>query len=157
MSKAYGIAGSKTGIFRQVTWLPSFAGTPPFAKPSRKDRYCGKSFGGNKGTRTTFTVQIMHKILYQYLLCRQNTATVPVSFREDFANGGVRCSGASAVMECGHIPHQVRPSNCHFQQVGRQKGENRVTNGDTGVRDWQTNLWSYEQHKRKPAAVRKRE
>ena len=60
------------------TVLECSTSTPPFAKSSRKDRYCSKSFGGNKGTRTTFTVQIMHKILYQYLRCRQNTATVPV-------------------------------------------------------------------------------
>ena len=41
-----------------------------------------QSLGGNESTRTTFSVQILHKFLYQYLHCGQDIAAVPLSPRK---------------------------------------------------------------------------
>ena len=50
----------------------------PVRKVSAEREVLWPSTGGNESTRTTFTVQIIHKFLYQYLHCNQDIATVPL-------------------------------------------------------------------------------
>ena len=156
MSKAYGIAGSKP-VYSDKSHGFRASQVHPHSQSPR----------GKTGTVAKFWWQQRYQDNFYGSDYAQNLVPIP-SLSPKHCHS--TCLSARALRmgvystrvpqrswSVGISPHQVRPLNCHFQQVGRQKGENRVTNGDTGVGDWQTNLWFYEQHKRKPAAVRKRE
>ena len=83
----------------------------PVRKVFAERQVLWRSLGSNESTRTTFTVQIIHKFLYQYdTPIAAKTSPQCLSFREGFANGS--CTNTTLYEYCAidqkKIPIQFR-------------------------------------------------